>query len=101
MDFLPSRESELALWLENFATVLAVDPAGVGVSPAQSTTFGTLNTSFQTAFTTANAPETNSTVNTIAKNLAKEAVIDGPGGVRQLVRIIQAFPATTDLQRGQ
>jgi hypothetical protein len=98
-DYLPSRESELVTWSNNFATQIAIDPPSIGLTAGQATTFGTLRTAFVTSYATANDPTTDSSSATAAKKAAKDAMVNGPGGIRQLVKIIQAFPGTTNTQR--
>ncbi|MCI0363473.1 MAG: hypothetical protein L0219_06290, partial [Phycisphaerales bacterium] len=97
-NYLPSRESELVTWSTNYNTKIVAAPTSYGLVAAQATAYTALHTAFVTAYNTANAPLTRSPVNIEAKNTAKTALIDGPGGIRALAAIIQAFPGVTDAQ---
>jgi hypothetical protein len=94
--YLPSRESELVVWMQNFAGQVTEDPARYGLTEAQGTQLGTLNTNFQQNYDLANHPQTRSPTNIEAKNVAKRELI---AYTRQLVEVIQGQPSTTDTQR--
>jgi hypothetical protein len=57
--------------------------------------FTALHSAWNSAYQTAKDPDTNSKSNTAAKNSAKEAMIDGPGGIRALARTVQGFAEIT------
>jgi hypothetical protein len=92
-NYLPTREADLLTWATNFNTQVAATPTAFGLTAGQATAFTALFTAFETAYNAANAPLTRSPVNITAKNTAKDNMIDGPGGIRELAAIIQAFPA--------
>lgn len=99
--FLPRKDADLAAFANNMSTYLTASPAAFSVTIAQAAAFATLKTAFQTALTTLENPANRNPVNTQIKNDARAALVDGPGGIRELVDIIQAAPATTDVQRQQ
>jgi hypothetical protein len=94
--YLPTREPELVTWMANFAGQVTEDPVSYGLTEAQGTELGTLNTNFQQNYELANHPQTRSPTNIEAKNTAKRALV---AYVRQMVEIIQGQPSTTDAQR--
>ncbi len=94
-NYLPTREADLVTWANNFNTKIAATPTAYGMTAAQATAFATLHTAWNTAYATANDPLTRSPVNIDAKNNAKSAMIDGPGGIRELAAVAQAYPPIT------
>ena len=76
-EFPPSRESELLEWSANWTTRIAATPTAFGLTAAQAGAYDILHRDFESAYTTANQPLTNSKANIIAKNVAKEALLDG------------------------
>ena len=95
--FLPVREPELVVWLENFKSRTTLSPLIYGITVGQATIFGGLTDSFVAAFNLCNSDATNSRSNVLAKNSAKTAVI---ANARLLSGIIQKFPGTTNQMRG-
>lgn len=96
--YLPPREADLLGFAENFSTKLSGTPAAYGILPAQATAFAALFSSFQGAMSKLQDPTTKSPPFVAAKNTAKEDLVDGPGGIRELVALVQAHPAITDEQ---
>jgi hypothetical protein len=94
-NFLPTRESELVTWANNFNAKIKANPTQYGLTAGMATAFETLHTAWNTAYQTAKDPDTNSKSNTAAKNSAKEAMVDGEGGIRALARTVQGFAAIT------
>ena len=97
--YLPTRESDLITWVMNFDAKISATPAAFGVTVGQATALSALTVAFTTSYTVANDPTTNSSSNIALKNTAKENLIEGSGGIRQLVKIIQAYPPLTRAQR--
>lgn len=97
-DYLPSREADLVTFSTNFNAKIVAAPTSYGLVAAQATAYTALHTAFVTAYQTANNPDTRSPSNITAKNTAKENLVNGAGGIRQLVAIIQAYPSVTDRQ---
>ena len=90
--YLPTREADLVTFATNFNTKIVAAPTSYGLTAAQATAFTTLFNAFSTAYLTANDPLTRSPANIDAKNIAKDAMINGPGGIRELANIVQATP---------
>jgi hypothetical protein len=96
--FVPSRESDLVTFANNFEVKLSAAPTDYGVSVLQATAFTTLNGVWNAAYVAANDPSTRSPANIAAKNTAKENMLDGPGGIRELAALVQAHPGITAQQ---
>jgi len=96
VNYLPSRDGQLVTWSTNFAQVVAADPTAVGLTLQQSDDYTAAQAAYAAGYQTANDPLTRSPSNIEAKNAAKETLVDMTRG---LVRIIQAFPGTTDNMR--
>ncbi len=90
--FPPTRESDLVSWAANFATKISATPTAFGLTAGQATAFSALNTTWASAYTTATEHGTNSSAAIIAKNTAKQNLLNGGNGARQLVAIVRAFP---------
>jgi len=99
--FPQSRESQLNAWAESFAASISATPLVFSLTAAQATAFAALQNSFATSLATATNPLTNSKANIEYKKTAKDAMLNGAGGARQLVNIIQYAPNTTDDMRAQ
>lgn len=91
-DFIPSREADLVTWSLNFSTKISADATEYGLTAPQATAYAALHTAFVTAYNVANDPLTRSPANIIAKNMAKDDLIEN---ARELAAIIQAVPAIT------
>ena len=98
-DYLPQREADLVNWSTNFNTKISATPTAFGLDAAQATAYAALHTAFRNAYTAANDPATRTPNAVQTKNDAKEVLIDGPGGIRELVKVVQAYPALTNTQR--
>jgi len=81
------------------SALLTADPVIYGLTLGQASDFATLQTAYADAYTIANNDSTRTPASIVTKNDAKEALINGPGGIRELVDIIQAFPGTTNTMR--
>ena len=99
--YQPRREADLLAWSSQFDTKITTTPTVFGLTAAQATAYNALHAAFASSYALAIDPDTNSKANIAAKNLAKEALTNGPGGARQLVNIIQEFPGTTDAMRAE
>jgi hypothetical protein len=95
------KDSELLTWSDNFKQKTTATPVTFGLVAAQATGFKTLQEAFAAAYAAITNPNTNSRQATIAKNQARDEMINQPNGARELVDIIQAFPGTTDAMRGE
>jgi hypothetical protein len=95
--YLPTREADLLTWSGNFDTLINLTPTDYGLTAGQATDYRALHTAFTDAYAVANGPERGPAA-TQTKNTAKHALI---AEARKLVRIIQAFPGTTNTMRVQ
>ncbi|MFT3785029.1 MAG: hypothetical protein QM770_02535 [Tepidisphaeraceae bacterium] len=95
-NFIPTREAQLVPYGLNFKTRITATPTVYSLTAAQATAFGTLYDSFVTAYNISQSDATNSKSATIAKNLAKKAMI---ANLRMLAGIVQKAPTTTDTMR--
>jgi hypothetical protein len=97
-DYLPAKETNLAAWLLNFDTKITATPAAYGLTAAQATAFSTLRVSYANALAVTQVPATRTTVSVADKAAKKAAAV---GNARDLVRIVQNDPDTTDAQRAE
>lgn len=98
-NFVPSREAELVDFSRNFNTKINAAPATYGLTVALAADFTVLFDAFISAYELVQDPVTRSPSNVLAKNNAKEALIDGPGGIRALARIVQSAPGVTNVAK--
>jgi hypothetical protein len=99
--FQPTKDADLLTWSDNFSTKITATPTAYGLTAAQATAYAALHTLYEAAYNRAKNPNTNSKQAVIAKNLAKDNLLNGSGGAWELVDIVQAFPGTTDAMRGE
>ena len=95
-DFLPTRESQLVTWSNNFNALVQLNAVSYGLSIPQSMTLDGYHSIFVTAYQTANDPATRSPSAIIAKKTAMANLVSY---IRQLARILQANPALTNQQK--
>ena len=101
LTYLPSRDRDLLGFANNMNAWLAANAASVGISAAQQAAFDAHTTTFANAMAAMLVPGQRNGPWVVAKNDAREALIAGENGIRELVSIIQAFPGTTDEARSQ
>jgi hypothetical protein len=99
--FLPSREADLISFSKVFDAKITADPTAYGLTPDQAAAYTLLQDAFVAAWEVVQDPDTRTTPNTQTKDAAKEMLINGHGGVRELVKIIQANPNVTNTQRAE
>jgi hypothetical protein len=99
--FPPSKEAGLLAWSTQFSAKITATPTAYGLVAAQATAYAALHTAYSTAYAAANNTTTNSKQAIIAKNQAKENLLNGPGGAWQLVDVCQHWPSMTDSLRGE
>jgi len=101
--YLPTRESDLVNFSTNFnARLVAGGPGGAyGLSAPTIAAYTALHDAWIAAYTAAVQDITRTPVTIQAKDDAKEALINGANGIRQLVNIIQHNPATTNEERAE
>jgi hypothetical protein len=95
-NFLPTRDALLLDWSSNFNTKITASPTTYGLTAAQATAYGTLNTAFSSAYTTATAPSTRTRGTVAAKNAARATL---KANARLLARIVQATASVTAQQK--
>ncbi len=93
---VPQTDPALAIWAANLAARVAGRVDHYGASAAQSDAFAALNDSFQSAYAASSNADTRTRGKILAKNDARDLLVIA---ARQLVAVIQAYPATTDEQR--
>jgi hypothetical protein len=97
-NYIPTREADLLAWANNFNILLGTMGTAVGLDAGQVTAFNALYTAFADAYAVTQSDD-RGPVATQTKKTAKHAMVNGPGGIRKLVGIIQKHPATTNTQR--
>lgn len=70
--YIPSPDADFALWLDNFATLIAADPTDYGLIAGDATAISAVNTDFQASFLLATNPATRTSA-TIAQKDADRA----------------------------
>lgn len=97
--YLPTREADLLIWAANLNARLAADSLRYGVSLTMQTDYAALFSAFSAAYTAANEDITRTPVTIQVKNTAKQNLLDGSNGIREIVDFVQGNPATTDEMR--
>jgi len=92
-DFMPKTDNGFLDWSQNFSDVFVADEAAVGLDPADSAAYATLNDAYHDAYILATNPLTRTPVTIAAKNTAKAAAMFA---ARALVARMQVFPDITD-----
>src|SRR5688500_2263808 len=95
-DWVPTREAELDEFVHNFDTRIGTLLAAVGISSAQATAFHTLVLAWDAAYAVTKNKATRSTSACIVKNEKKLAMVKN---LRELARLVQAFPGTSNENR--
>jgi hypothetical protein len=92
----PKRESLLVPWSGVFGTKISAAPTSVGLSAGQATAYGVTRAAFYAAWLLCQDAATKSKGNVALKNAKKTDLVNE---IRELGRIIQAFPGTTNAMR--
>ena len=95
-DAIPRRDALLLSWGNNFASQLATLGMAVGISSSQSSAFAAANTAWSDSYAVVMEPSTKTKTTVSAKD-AKRAAMKALA--RDLARVVNAFPATTNTQR--
>lgn len=95
-DFIPSPDAEFLGWSSHYSAGINADPPAIGLTALQSAAYQTLHDQFASCLAVATNPATR-TRGTIAAKSEKKA--ETVALARELARIINAFPATTNQQR--
>jgi hypothetical protein len=69
--YIPTRDSQLILWLENFSTLISATPSAYGLSAGDAATIAGLVASYSAAYTPVTSPATKTAEAVQAKNTAK------------------------------
>jgi len=85
--FLPSRDSELDNWLNNFSTLIAAAPATYGLSSGDGTALTTAFANWHAAFLAAVNPTTRTKGNVATKNQQRAIVLALVRGYAATIRI--------------
>src|SRR5438132_9481629 len=94
-NFYFGKGADIVAGSANFASLIATGYASYGLTSAQSTAFGTLNTALQSAYTAAVNPPTRGPVSIEAKNLA---IKNMRANAILLTKIIYSTATVTDTQ---
>ncbi len=97
-DFIPSSEAEFITWTTNFNSKINTSASDYGLTPTQASQYGGGHVAFLIAYNKANAPDTRSPTNLMAKNAAMKTL---KNYARQLARIIQANPDVSDERKAE
>ena len=97
--YLPSTDRGLLGFASNMNAQLAIDPAAFGLSVQQQLDFQSHLSMYAGALNTLSNPYTTGKPYTHAKNFAKDQLLNGESGIRQLVNFIKGRPEITDDQR--
>jgi hypothetical protein len=95
-DFVPTREGDLDEFVQNFDTRITASPTTIGLTAADATAFHALVVAWDAAYTVTKNRGTRSQSAVIVKDEAKFAMVQK---LRELARIVQAFPGTTNEDR--
>lgn len=95
-DFVPRREGDMDEFVHNLSTRVTATPTAFGLTAAQATTLAGLVTAWDAAFYVTKNRGTRSESAVIVKNEKKHQMLSY---VRELAKIIQAFPGTTNEMR--
>ena len=94
-NFYFGKDADIVAGSANFASLIATGFASYGLTTGQATSFGTLNTALQSAYTAAVNPPTRGPVSIEAKNLA---IKNMRASAILLSKIIYATATVTDTQ---
>lgn len=95
-DFLPKRNDELLAWSSSFAAYITANAVAVGLVAAQSTQYQTYHDDFADKLAISGSPLTRTRGAIEATNASRTVL---KAYARELARIVNAFPATTNQQR--
>lgn len=92
-DFVPRREAELDEFVHNFDTRITANPTEVGLTALQASAFHANVLAWDAAYAVTKNRATRCTQAVIVKDEKKLLLVKN---LRELARIVQAFPATTN-----
>ncbi|MGE3109676.1 MAG: hypothetical protein AB7G11_08330 [Phycisphaerales bacterium] len=91
--YIPSRDSELDLWVLNFSTLITAAPVTYGLVAADATAISNAYTAWHAAFLAASNPSTRTRATVMAKNEQKATIL---AVVRGYAATIRANRAVSD-----
>lgn len=94
--YIPSRDADFQVWLDNFSSMITADPTAYGLSSSDATALATLTTTYSDALLAATNGSTRGPSTVEAKNVAR---VNAEGRARELAVMIQANPAVSDEQK--
>lgn len=92
-NYIPAKDADFALWLQNFATLIAAAPATFGLTAGDAAIITPVNTAFQASYLAATDPATRTSV-TVATKTSDRAAAEAT--VRPYAVQISRNPAVTD-----
>lgn len=95
-DYVPAKLADFAVWLANFATLIAADPTDYGLITGDATAISAQNTAFQAAYAISSTPTTRTSATIATTNGAR---ISALSIVRPYAMRINANQTVTDAQR--
>lgn len=96
MDYIPAKLADFSDWLENFATLIAVDPTDYGLIAGDASAISAQNTAFQAAYLASTNPITRTSATVATTRGARAAAL---AVVRPYAMRINANQTVTDAQR--
>lgn len=95
-DYIPAKIADFALWLDNFADLIAATPVAFGLTAPDAVAISAENTTFQTAFSVSTTPATRTSATVAATKGARESAV---AICRPFAMRINANQSVSDLQR--
>jgi hypothetical protein len=92
----PAADQALLVWAQNFDTLITATPTAFGLVAGDATAFHALALDYTTRLATATTPATRNKISVAAKDTSKLALV---AKVRQLIRLVTAYPPLTPAQR--
>lgn len=98
--FLPTQESALNTWLQNFSTKVSAGPAAYGLSPTDAATIAAAVAAWKNAYETASSPATRTSGAVVAKRGEKKNVVKIVRGYAGMVRSNDSVSSELKLNLG-
>ena len=92
-DYIPSKDSDLVGWSQNFADVITAAPTDYGLIAGQASAYDTLNTAYADAYAAAINPGTRTPVTVAAKDTARNELV---ASARSLAQVARRYPGITN-----
>ena len=84
--YIPTKDSLLALWEANFASVIAANPAAYGLTAADAATITAASNAYNAAYNLLTVPGTRTSPNVAAKDIAKASSLITMRGYAQAIQ---------------